>query len=220
MRPENAIALLSGGLDSTVALAMAADEYDIGKALFFDYGQCAAGREKRAAGEIASFYGVELEKMELPWLGELSSSAIIAEVPKTRSSGGSGGKAVWVENRNGIFLNIAAAVAVSSGCEVVLVGFNMEEAETFPDNSVDYINAVNRALELGELSRVRVESHTADMRKNDIVREGIEREIPWESLWSCYRGGERMCGECESCLKLKNAVAGTAVESIINFAGE
>jgi len=220
MSNEKGLALLSGGLDSTVALAMGYREYDPVKALFFDYGQIAAENERKASSEIASRFGMEFEIIELPWLGALSSSYIIGKDAANRLSQSAGVPDLWVENRNGIFLNVAAAWAVSCGCSVVIAGFNREEAEEFPDNSPEYLEAVNRALDLGERSGVRVESPTVSLDKNEIVREGINLGVPWELIWSCYCGGELMCGKCDSCLRLKNAVAGTEVEDVIRFEGE
>ncbi|MFO7915255.1 MAG: 7-cyano-7-deazaguanine synthase QueC [Candidatus Krumholzibacteriales bacterium] len=220
MSNDKGLVLLSGGLDSTVALAMGTREYEMLSALFFDYGQVASGRERKASLEIARHFGIEFESIELPWLGDLSSSFIIGREAGNRLSESGGASDLWVENRNGIFLNIAAAAAVSSGCSVVIAGFNREEAGEFPDNSPEYLEAVNRALNLGERSRVRVESPTVSLDKREIVRKGIGLGVPWESIWSCYRGGERMCGECDSCLRLKSAVGGTEVEDIVRFDGE
>jgi 7-cyano-7-deazaguanine synthase len=125
-----------------------------------------------------------------------------------------------VENRNGIFLNIAAAFALSAGGSVVIAGFNREEAEEFPDNSREYIRAVNRALEVGEIHDIRVESPTAGMDKASIVKEGLRLGIPWDLLWSCYEGGRLMCGTCPSCSRLRAALEEQGVRDRIIFAGE
>ncbi|MBD3178424.1 MAG: 7-cyano-7-deazaguanine synthase QueC [Candidatus Latescibacteria bacterium] len=220
MKKENALALLSGGLDSAVAAAMAVRRYSLVQAIFFDYGQLAAEREKSASRQIASFFGMEHRCIDLPWLGSFSGSALTGSGSDNGKLEEGGAGAVWVENRNGIFLNIAAAVAVRSGCSVVITGFNLEEAGEFPDNSREFMDAVNRALRLGEINRVRVESPTVDLSKREIVREGIELEVPWSSLWSCYRGKKLMCGRCQSCLRLKNAIRGSRADELITFEGE
>jgi 7-cyano-7-deazaguanine synthase len=229
---ESAIVLLSGGMDSTVALAIAKKEYVIQTALFFDYNQYALKMEKEAASKIAEVYGLRVECVELPWLAEGSSSSLIEgskailENPtdsknvKGRYQDKEGESSVWVENRNGIFLNIAAAFASWQGCSVIITGFNREEAVSFPDNSREYIDAVNKALDIGEKKDIRVESPTVDFDKRKIAEKGIEYSIPWELLWSCYGGGRLMCGNCESCLKLKSAVAGTSAEKMVSFAKE
>ena len=214
--------LLSGGLDSTVAAALCAGTFRLKRGLFFDYGQHAGDRERRAAGRVADRYDMQLERIELPWMERYSGSALIrgkGEPPDPGSleaARDAGHPAVWVENRNGVFLAIAAAIAASNGCGVVVTGFNAEEAESYPDNSEDYLQAVNKELSLGDTG-VEVVSPTIGMTKAEIVREGLRLGIPWGDLWSCYRGGESMCGRCESCLRLKRAVAGTAASTLVDF---
>lgn len=223
--------LLSGGLDSTVSLALSLMAYDIDSALFIDYSQLAARREEEAAKAIAGHYGIPFFSIAIPWLGELSSSALTggdAQIPDyTGRAAGAGAappprpaisEAVWVENRNGIFVNIAAAYAASRGCAAVITGFNREEASTFPDNSPAFVDAVNGALSISTGVPMRVESPTILMEKREIAARGIELEIPWELLWSCYREGGLMCGKCESCVRLMAAVRSTPAEGKIEFA--
>jgi len=118
-------------------------------------------------------------------------------------------KGVWVPNRNGIFIHVAAALAERSDAVQVVVGFNREEAATFPDNSAEYMHRVSRALELSTANHVRVASYTVDWDKFRIVaemRKIVEKPFPFELLWSCYEGKERPCGGCESCRRLARAL--------------
>ncbi len=222
-----AVILLSGGLDSTVSLALSLDEYTPKLALFFDYGQKALAREEDAAAAITDFYHIEMKKVALPWLSGISSSAIIKsdkEIPEYSGAGAKqrldASRAVWVENRNGIFINISAAFAAASGCAVIVTGFNLEEASTFPDNSASYIEAANRALELGAGADVRVIAPTVSMEKREIAAMGITLDIPWEFLWSCYNADETMCGTCESCVRLRKAIEGTSAAERVRFSRE
>ena len=115
-------------------------------------------------------------------------------------------KAVWVPNRNGVFLNVAAAYAEALGAGVVVAGFNREEARTFPDNSPEFVRRATAALALSTRSRVRIVSPTAKLSKSAIVRLGMELDAPLAHLWSCYGGAQRMCGSCESCARLLRAL--------------
>ncbi len=209
---RSALVLISGGLDSTVACAMAREEYKLKIGLFFDYGQRALERERESAERIAEFFGMEFVEINLDWMKRYSSSIIV---------GGSGRSddfpSSWVENRNGIFINVAASIAVEIGCEVVVVGFNREEAIDFPDNSAEYLDSVNEALKLGVSKPIFVVSPTLHLNKKEIVKRGIELGIPWESLWSCYEAGDRMCGHCDSCRRLKEAVSGTGAQDKVIF---
>jgi len=220
---QGAVILLSGGLDSTVALAMSQERFGIETALFIDYGQLGAGREQVAASAVASHYQIPLRVISIPWLGEMSASSLTGagEIPDFPDGGGEGleavSRSVWVENRNGIIVNIAAALASVLGCEVVITGFNAEEARTFPDNSLEFVEAVNRSLKISAGTPVRVESPTIPMSKREIVEAGIGLGIPWETIWSCYRPGITMCGRCESCSRLRMAVEGTPAAGRVVF---
>jgi 7-cyano-7-deazaguanine synthase len=221
-----AVVLLSGGLDSAAAVALAPEAgCEPAAALFFDYGQHAARKEELAARGIAGFHGIPFERIELPWMARFSKSALLAgagEPPRWSPDrlDDTAPRAVWVENRNGIFINIAAFYAAGQGKDVVVVGFNREEAAAFPDNSGEYIDRVNRALELSLGRSVRVVAPTLGMTKREIAARALSLDFPWELLWSCYGGGEFQCGSCESCLRLKRAVGGTSAEGRVRFEKE
>ncbi len=223
---RRSVVLLSGGLDSTAALALAPEAgYEPAAALFFDYGQRAARNEERAARAIAGFHRIPLERIELPWMAAFSKSALVGgagEPPRWSPDrlDDAAPRAVWVENRNGVFVNIAAFYAAEKGMDAVIAGFNREEAEAFPDNSAEYVDRVNRALELSLGRGVRVVAPTLDMTKREIAARALSLDIPWELLWSCYGGGRLQCGSCESCLRLKRAVEGTEAEGRVRFEKE
>ncbi|MBI4403558.1 MAG: 7-cyano-7-deazaguanine synthase QueC [Deltaproteobacteria bacterium] len=191
-------------------------------ALTFDYGQRAAQCEMRSAAKIAENFKIQHLTLRLPWFAEFSqasgcNNALLSEsvqIPTPNiaelsdpSFTGMSAKVVWVPNRNGVFIEIAASIAESLGAHDIIVGFNREEAQSFPDNSTAYLDAINRALSFSTSNAVRVVCPTATLTKLQIVQEGIKHHFPFELLWSCYRSGTRMCGQCESCLRLKVAFA-------------
>jgi 7-cyano-7-deazaguanine synthase len=212
-----AVVLLSGGLDSAVNLKRAHDEAGIALALTFDYGHRAARREIEAAALMCESLDVPHRVIELPWLRDISCSALtergyaipdvteemLATPAVTR---GDTAAAVWVANRNGIFVNVAAAFAETLDCDLVVAGFNAEEGATFPDNSPEFVAASNRALELSTQRAPRLISYTQDLTKVDIVRLGREIGAPLRLVWSCYRGGGQHCWRCESCARLRRAL--------------
>lgn len=216
---KKAVALLSGGLDSSVACLLAQTyDCDIVETITFDYGQRAAAREILQAQRVASYLGLSHRVISLPWFKEFRAAGSLLsrqtdlprptlrqldEKPFTRESA----KAVWVPNRNGTFIEIAAGIAEDKGAGVVIVGFNQEEAATFPDNSSEYVIAISYALNFSTSNRVQVLSPTSRLDKTAIVREAIQHKLPIDLLWSCYEGGEKMCGTCESCTRLKRALA-------------
>jgi 7-cyano-7-deazaguanine synthase len=215
---KRSVVLLSGGLDSTVALACALRETLVVLCLTFDYGQRAAAREVAAAAAIARHYGVPHRTVALPFLGEITSTALVnrkAAVPapdprdlRNSTVAHQTARAVWVPNRNGVFVNVAAAFAEALGAGVVVTGFNREEGETFPDNSATFVAAANRALGLSTLRGVKLVSYTQQLDKAEIAALGRRLNIPWPLIWSCYHGEDEPCGRCESCLRLAAALEG------------
>lgn len=214
---KKSVVLLSGGLDSTVALKKSVDISNVVLALTFDYGQRAASKEAAAAAKMSARYNVEHRLIELPWLKEITKTALVCtdeKIPELSKNelDGAGGKTtesaknVWVPNRNGAFINIAASFAEALGAELIIAGFNMEEAATFPDNSPEFIEAINSSLGYSTLSKVKLVSPTSSLNKKEIVRLGMEIDAPLELIWSCYEGGDKMCGYCESCMRLKRAL--------------
>ncbi len=204
------VAILSGGLDSTVSLVAALRRMDVALALTFDYGQRAARREREAASRIARLCRVPHRVVPIPWLAPLTRTALVnrkARLPRGGMSERSA-RAVWVPNRNGVFIEVAAAHAESLGARRLVTGFNREEAATFPDNSAAYVRAVNRALSYSTANGVRVVSFTAGLDKRAIVRLGRRLGAPLDLIWPCYEGGRRWCGRCESCRRCLEALDG------------
>lgn len=216
-KTEKSIVLLSGGLDSALAFLFAKNETSIQFALTFDYGQKAADKEIRSAQKICGHYRMEHKVISLPFFSKLTNHPFFNQdldcpsLTQTelddKTVTGKTAEAVWVPNRNGIFLNIAAGVAESLKIRVLYVGFNAEEAATFPDNSEDYLNSINHCLSFSTLNQVCVLSPTVDLVKKEIFRELVVRDFPISYLWSCYHSQEKMCGHCESCQRFKRAAA-------------
>jgi 7-cyano-7-deazaguanine synthase len=207
---KRAVALISGGLDSVVSLAQAADLMDVRLVIFFDYGQRALDRERNAVLGVVNFYDHPLREVRLDWLAPLAPAGMRWQEP----SAGQAHEpaldtlaAVWIPNRNGVFLNIGAAFAEAHGCDYVVTGFNREEAVEFPDNGAEYVSRVNGGLELSTRSRVRVLSFTQELDKPRILELGVRLGAPLSVIWSCYHGGQRMCGCCASCKRLKSALS-------------
>ena len=211
------VSLLSGGLDSVVATTVAAREGAVELALTFDYGQRAAGAEVRAAAAACRELGIPHRVIELPWLAEVTTTVLVnrdAALPELAADElddaqvtEASAAAVWVPNRNGVFINIAAAFAESLACEAVVCGFNAEEGQTFADNTPEFAAAASEALAYSTMNHVRVVSPTQDLTKVQIVALGRRIGAPLQHIWSCYEPGPERCGKCESCLRSARAMA-------------
>ena len=211
-----AISLLSGGLDSVVATWLAAREMDLALAITCDYGQRAAEREIRAAGQVAAALGIPHQVVPLPWVKQVAGDALTSpeqalprlamEELDSEAAVGSAA-AVWVPNRNGLLINVAGVYADALGCEAIIVGFNAEEGVTFPDNTPAFAEAIRASLRLSTRKGCRVVSPTMAMNKVEIVQAGREAGAPLALCWSCYEAGPAPCGACESCLRSQRAFA-------------
>lgn len=204
------IILLSGGLDSLVSLGLKKDELNLELGLTFDYGQKSASKEIEASRKICEHYNIKHKVIKLDWLKDITQTSLVSDkdVPTGMELEDSfnSAKSVWVPNRNGLFLNIAGCFADSYGYSYILIGANKEEAQTFSDNTQDFINAVNGEFEFSTQVSPKVVAPLINCDKNDIVMLALKNNVPLELTMSCYQDGEGHCGICESCSRLKNAL--------------
>jgi len=213
---DSAVVLLSGGLDSTVALAKTLEQMPVRLALMVDYGQRALVPELSASKAIAQHYNVPHKIIELPWLAECLPASLDANQPKNQWLQTSQTNPmietlrVWVPNRNGVLLNIAASYAEALGASHIVFGANATEGETFPDNSVAFIEALNQSLAYSTLSKVQVLAPVAALTKAEMVAYARQHQVPLHLIWSCYDAGPEPCGECPSCRLLTAALHPTA----------
>ncbi len=225
-KQKKAISILSGGLDSTVATSALKEEYEI-HALTFDYGQRSAQREIESSKQICQELGIEHTVLDLTWLGKLGKSALTVhdkEVPQLKSDKlddketcDETARKVWVPGRNVVFTAIATAFAEAEDAEKIIVGWDLEEAVTFPDNSREFLEAFNQTLEIGTLEGVQIVSPVIDLNKNEIVELGEKVHAPMELSYSCYMGEEKHCGTCESCMRRKRAFEMANIEDRVPY---
>lgn len=211
---EMMVVLLSGGLDSSVAMMIAKEKYGIECALTMNYGQRAAKREIEAARKLCETIGAEHQVVELPWLGGLTATSLVdeaAELPFVSEESLDGSQQslsrsleVWVPNRNGLFANIAASFADARGSAVIVMGLNAEEGDAFPDNTPDFADAATNEFLHSTLAHSKLISPTIHMKKDEIAKHALRLDVA-SVFWSCYHGGERMCGRCESCARTLRA---------------
>ncbi len=212
---KKALVLLSSGLDSTVNLYAAVKKYQVVKVLPFDYGQRAAQREIQKSRQICKLLRLNHQVVKVDLFKDFGKSSLINTKMKVPTKGQvqignhreslKTASGVWVPNRNGVCLNIAAACADAYDVEYVIPGFNKEEAATFPDNSKTYLRHLTKAFQFSTQNQVIAKCFTIDMDKTQIVKWGKKMKIDWNLTWPCYFSGKSRCGQCESCLRAKNA---------------
>jgi len=211
--------LLSGGLDSVANLHIADRSYEDLLALTINYNQKSYVQELKAAQYFAQKIGVEHIVIDVPWfshwqgkeLGLIHGNASVPTEELDLNSKRQCEKSadeVWVPNRNALFIHLAAAYAEMHGISQIYVGFNLEEAQTFPDNSKAFLNSINESLVFSTRSKVQVLCPTIDMTKKEIVQKSMLYDVNFEKIWPCYQAGETPCGKCESCLRFIRATHG------------
>ena len=221
MMAKKAVSLLSGGLDSSTATAIAISRgYEV-YALSFDYGQ-RHRRELQSAKAIAQALKAArhtIVKFDLSldsgWGG--SSLTGEGEIPSPDSFADIGGiiPSTYVPARNTIFLAFAASWAEAIGADTVFMGVSQVDYSGYPDCREEYIRAFERAINIGTRAGVealqssgtgwlKIETPFIHMRKSEIIKTGLSLGLDYSLTWSCYRGEELACGECDSCvLRLK-----------------
>jgi 7-cyano-7-deazaguanine synthase len=208
---DNAIVLLSGGLDSATALAIANAEGYRNHALSFRYGQRHAV-EIDAARLVADHLGVAEHIVVDIDLRKFGGSALTADVtvPKARSLAeiGQGIPVTYVPARNTIFLSFALAWAEVLGCNDIFIGVNALDYSGYPDCRPEYVQAFQRMANLATKAGVegkqalRIHAPLVNLTKADIIRRGIELGVNYALTLSCYDPSPRgeACGECDACL--------------------
>lgn len=208
---SKAIVLLSGGLDSCVAAAIAKSARHDLHFLNVYYGQ-RHSRERNSAQAIAIHYGSPITYLDIiGFAGMVKGATILTDknstVPANRTEEEmSNGKAPsYVPGRNTIMLSLAQSLAEAQEADVIYCGVNAVDYSGYVDCRPAFIAGWNELAQVStfrgvEGSPIWVEAPLISMTKVEIVQKGINLEAPLHLTWSCYSGGEKPCGVCDSCL--------------------
>jgi len=215
MTEKQAVILLSGGLDSATAAAIAKQQGFALHALSFRYGQ-RHQREIEAAKKVAALLEAKAHLVLDFDLRAIGGSALTdhIEVPKGRSAAeiAQGIPVTYVPARNTIFLSFGLALAERIGAADIFFGANQLDYSGYPDCREEYIQAfeqmANLATKAGveNKSKMRIHTPLIHMSKAEIIKKGLELGLDYSLTWSCYdpRPDDRACGLCDSCqLRLK-----------------
>ena len=199
--------MLSGGLDSAVGLYFAASKGLDCHCLIFDYGQ-RHKREIESAKKVAKLrkFPYQVLKIDFPWKG---SSLLDKRIPVPVAGKGMLGKqgaipSTYVPSRNIIFLSFALSYAEAIGAGDIFIGAHSQDYSGYPDCRPEFYRSFARVSATGTKSGVEgraIKIRIPLIRKNkaQIIRMGEKLGVPFGSTWSCYNGGKKPCGACESC---------------------
>ncbi|MFA5059216.1 MAG: 7-cyano-7-deazaguanine synthase QueC [Candidatus Omnitrophota bacterium] len=205
---KRAVVLLSGGLDSTTTLFFAqAQGYKV-SALIFDYHQ-RHRKEVLIAKKIAGLAKCpyHIININLPWLG---SSLLDKRIPlpkkrDLKTIGADKIPSTYVPARNIIFLSFAASFAEAIKAEKIFIGANARDYSGYPDCRPEFFKAYYEVLKKGsktgvEQKAIKIETPLIHKTKAQIIKLGLSLKVPYHLTWSCYAGGRKPCGVCDSCI--------------------
>ena len=209
---SKAVVLLSGGIDSTVVLALAKHVSSEVYILFFDYAQPQIDRESQAVQKILKHYGMSHNthgsRIELP-LREFSLS-------------GKAWPEAFIPFRNGTFISIATAWAESNAFDEVWTGmYNYPiRSRAFPDQTPEFLGAMRAAVHIGTAGRVRLVCPLEEMSKKAVIQLAVKYGVPLDFSWTCYHPlllGTIPCGVCDACLKRRKAFTLAGIEDPLRY---
>lgn len=223
---EKAIVLSSGGVDSTTCLGLAVNQYGSENVVSVSiaYGQ-KHSRELECADAIAKYYNVRHEVLDLSSIFQFSNCSLLKQSSEAIPEGdyeeqvnrdASGKVSTYVPFRNGVMLSTIAALAQSIFPEDktnIFLGAHADDAagNAYADCSESFVNSMKDAIYVGTYEKVEVKTPFVSCNKAQVVKKGLELNVPYHLTWSCYAGGDKPCGKCGTCIDRAKAFAANGV---------
>ncbi|MBZ0200284.1 MAG: 7-cyano-7-deazaguanine synthase QueC [Ignavibacteriaceae bacterium] len=203
MNKNIAVVAVSGGMDSCVAAAIAAQKYNLAFA-HINYGQRTEKRELKAFNDLADFYKVKNRLViDFRHLSEIGGSSLtdfsleVTDADLTSSKIPSS----YVPFRNANILSACVSWAEVLKASAIFIGAVYEDSSGYPDCRPDFFSAYEKMIELGTKpeTKIKIETPIINFSKQQIVAKGIELNAPLNLTWSCYKNEDKACGVCDSC---------------------
>lgn len=227
-----AFVLSSGGLDSSVCVGHAVKEYgaeNVTTASLY-YGQKHA-KELQCAKDIADYYKVNHIELDISqvfqYAGNICSlmqDSAVEMIDKSYAEqiAESGKPNTEVPMRNGIFLLVAASIAMSiypDDTVVLIYGAHSDDAagSAYPDCSVEFADTADRLIRIGSREHVFLSRPLLQLNKAEVVARGIELNVPFHLTTSCYKGGDKACGVCGTCRDRLKAFEANGIKDPIEY---
>lgn len=209
---KDALIVLSGGMDSTTMLYDYKDS--IALAVNFNYGSNHNAREAACARENCRRLGIELEEIDLGFIGDYFESSLLGGadmIPEGHYEDATMRSTV-VPFRNGIMLSVAAGLAESRGLRAVMLANHFGDHAIYPDCREGFVNAMASAIAEGTYEHIELRAPYTKMTKADICRRGVALGVDYSLTYSCYKGGEKHCGRCGTCIERREAMIAAGLE--------
>lgn len=209
-RPVKTIVLLSGGMDSTVALWDTLDKgHEVVACLGLDYASKHNARELPMARAQAEKAQVPFQTADLTFMNQLFASDLLqsgGQIPEGHYEE-ENMKSTVVPFRNGILLSVAAGFAESVGAEGLVIAAHSGDHAIYPDCREEFLAPMSQAITVGTYQKIEVLRPFVHLRKEDIAARGNELGVDFSQTWSCYKGKNVHCGKCGTCVERKEAFA-------------
>ena len=209
---KDSLIVVSGGMDSITLLHEYADQ--IAMAVTFDYGSNHAKKEIPFAQLHCQRLGIKHLVIPLSFMHDYFKSSLLegdAAIPEGHYAA-ENMKSTVVPFRNGIMLSIACGIAESNGLHKVLIANHGGDHTIYPDCRPEFINAMSSAMQNGTYEHVEIFAPYTNITKGDIARHGKALGIDYAETWSCYRGGDKHCGKCGTCVERHEALLEAGID--------
>lgn len=203
---KDLLLVLSGGMDSTTMLWDYKDR--IAAAVTFQYGSNHNRREAEMARLNCEMAGVEWIEIDLAFMGRYFKSSLLegADAIPEGHYEAENMKSTVVPFRNGIMLAVAAGLAESRGLKGVMMANHSGDHAIYPDCRPEFVRAMGAAIEAGTYEGLQLVAPYTGWSKGEIARRGKEIGVDYSLTYSCYKGGERHCGKCGTCVERREAL--------------
>jgi len=209
---KDSLIVVSGGMDSVTMMYEYAEQ--IALAVSFDYGSNHNKKEIECAKLHCERLGIRHLIIPLGFMGQYFKSSLLEgadAIPEGHYTA-ENMKSTVVPFRNGIMLSVACGLAESNGLKKVLIANHGGDHTIYPDCRPEFINAMSSAMTLGTDTQVEVFAPYTNITKSDIARHGKALNLNYAETWSCYKGGDKHCGKCGTCVERIEALAEAGIE--------
>ena len=214
---KDSVIIVSGGMDSITLLHDYKDRIALG--ISFDYGSNHNAKEIPFAELHCKRLGIKHITIPLEFMHKYFKSSLLegADAIPEGHYEDENMKSTVVPFRNGIMLAIAAGIAESNGLDHVMIANHGGDHAIYPDCRPEFISTMSSATSTGSYNGVTVIAPYTSITKGDIARRGKELDIDYTETWSCYKGGDKHCGKCGTCVERKEALRDAGIEDFTEY---
>ena len=214
---KDSVIIVSGGMDSITLLYDKKNEIALG--ISFNYGSNHNVKEIPLAEMHCRRLGIKHIIINLDFMGQYFKSSLLegGEAIPEGNYADENMKSTVVPFRNGIMLSIAIGIAESNNLKKVLIANHGGDHTIYPDCRPEFIKAIDAAAYAGTFVNAHVEAPYTHITKGDIARIGKRLGLDYAETWSCYKGADKHCGRCGTCIERKEALTEAGIDDTTEY---